>query len=168
MKFRFYKICNHYCEYLRGYDNIVPLVSGNKQNRPFVGIVLKINNINYYAPLSSPKPKHITMKNAEDFIKIDGGNFGVINLNNMIPVPDHCLIQVDMKANTEDSRELRSYKLMIKNQLSWCNKTENRDKIRKKAEKLYHKIINETAREELKRRCCNFKLNEQNYINYMK
>jgi len=29
-----------------------------KEKRPFIGIILKINDINYFAPLSSPKEKH--------------------------------------------------------------------------------------------------------------
>ena len=51
--------------------------------RPFVGVLLEINKCKYFAPLSSPKPKHIKMKNQVDFYKIDSGKLGAINLNNM-------------------------------------------------------------------------------------
>jgi translation elongation factor EF-Tu-like GTPase len=40
----------------------------------------------YFAPLSSYKQKHDKMKNSLDFIKI--GNYAVVNINNMSPVPD--------------------------------------------------------------------------------
>lgn len=57
---------------------------GHKAKRPFLGIVLTINDFSYYAPLTSPKPKHIKMKDQIDFIKINDGHWGAINLNNMI------------------------------------------------------------------------------------
>ena len=51
-----------------------------------VGVLFKIDSKEYFAPLSSPKPKHLKMKNYVDFFKIDNGLLGVINFNNMIPV----------------------------------------------------------------------------------
>ena len=42
----------------------------------------------YFAPLSSPKQKHLKMKNDIDFYKLSNGKLGAINFNNMIPVPD--------------------------------------------------------------------------------
>ena len=42
--------------------------------------------MNYFTPLSSYKPKHDKMKNCLDFLKI--GNYAVININNMFPVPE--------------------------------------------------------------------------------
>lgn len=38
----------------------------------------------YFAPLSSPKPKHLKLKSKLDFLKIDNGKLGAIN--NMLPV----------------------------------------------------------------------------------
>ena len=76
-----------YCEYLRQYDYRVSFNSNEKETRPFVGILFEINEIKYFAPLSSPKPKHQKMKNTIDFYKIDSGKLGAINFNNMIPVP---------------------------------------------------------------------------------
>ena len=90
-------------------------MDGEKSNRPLVGIVLNINGFSYYAPLTSPKLKHLTMKNQIDFLKIDGGNLGAINLNNMIPVPNSALIKVDMIIKKEDSRETINYKNMLIN-----------------------------------------------------
>ena len=40
----------------------------------------------YYAPLSSPKEKHIKLKPKLGLLKINYGKYGVINFNNMIPV----------------------------------------------------------------------------------
>ena len=58
-----YKIQEDYIKYLRTKE---PRVLENKeQKRPYVGVVLEINGFSYYVPLSSPKPKHKTMKNAK-------------------------------------------------------------------------------------------------------
>ncbi len=59
----------------------------------------------YYAPLTSPKPKHLKMKNGKDFRKINGGQYGAINFNNMIPVPDSALLLIDI-ANEPDAKNI--------------------------------------------------------------
>lgn len=55
MNLSFYNIDVNYCEFLRKYDKNVPYTTDNKENRPFIDIILKINDITYYAPLTSPK-----------------------------------------------------------------------------------------------------------------
>lgn len=50
----------------------------------------------YFAPLSSPKPKHKRMKNMIDFFKIKDGELGAVNFNNMIPVTDKNYTLVDL------------------------------------------------------------------------
>ena len=40
----------------------------------------------YFVPVSSPKDKHLKMKNLVDFMKLDKGALGAINFNDMIPV----------------------------------------------------------------------------------
>ena len=75
------RICHireEYVEYLRQKE---PNVFINKnESRPYVGIVLTINDYTYYV-------KHKKMKNTKDFHKIANGSYGVINFNRMIPVP---------------------------------------------------------------------------------
>lgn len=58
---------------------------GGSFGRKYIGIVLEINGLSYFAPLSSFKQKHKKMKEGVDFIKIR--DYAVININNMIPVP---------------------------------------------------------------------------------
>lgn len=67
MKFSFYCADDEYCDFLRKSDPCVPYTMDKKRNRPFVGIVFSINGYKYYAPLTSPKPKHLAMKNQIDF-----------------------------------------------------------------------------------------------------
>lgn len=90
VNFSFYTADARYCDYLRKTDPRVPYTMDGKSTRPFVGIVLCIGSFQYYAPLTSPNPKHLHMKNQLDFLKINHGQWGAINLNNMIPIhPDN-------------------------------------------------------------------------------
>ena len=75
------KLDKDYCNYLRKFDNKVSYNYAEKENRPFVGILFRVNSLEYFAPLSSPKEKHLKMKNMVDFFKIDDGKLGVINFN---------------------------------------------------------------------------------------
>ena len=76
MSFKFYTISGKYYSYLKAFDNRIPNTENEKSNRPFIGIVLDINNYKYYAPLTSPKKKHLKMKNQIDFLKINNGLWG--------------------------------------------------------------------------------------------
>lgn len=110
-----------------------------KNKRKYIGIILKINGMNYFAPLSSYKDKHKKMKETIDFIKIK--EYAVINLNNMIPVPENQIIELDINKEKDSS-----YRYLLQAESREINKQKNR--IRKNAEIVYsHKIHNgnETA-----------------------
>ena len=62
-KLKLVKINSEYCDYLRRFDKRVPYNFDKKINRPFVGILFKVGNCKYFALLSSPKEKHLKMKN---------------------------------------------------------------------------------------------------------
>ena len=136
-KLKFYTVTEEYMIYLKKYDEKVMDNRGVKNKRPCIGVLFEIDRKKYLAPLSSPKPKHLTMKNSLDFVKIDEGIFGVINLNNMFPVIEEVIIEKNI--NLEEDNK---YKELLVNQLDWCNKMENRDNIYRKAEKLYKEILN--------------------------
>lgn len=166
MSFSFYRADADYCDFLRKSDPCVPYTMDKKNTRPFVGIVLSMNGYNYYAPLTSPKPKHLTMKNQIDFLKINGGAWGAINFNNMIPIHTDRLQPVDVKILPSDDKATVDYKNLLSNQLSWCNTSENITFITGKAQKLYETIVGKTARRQLVERCCNFSIDEQQYLIY--
>jgi len=160
-----YNVVPEYCDYLRRYDRKVPYNAGNKEKRPFIGIVLKINNHNYYAPLTSPKEKHRKMKNSPDFHKINGGIWGAINFNNMIPIQQDNLTLAEMDIKKNDTDEMIAYKNLMKNQWLWCN--ENIDVITKKAEKLHALVCDKEKRENpVIQRCCNYSLLEEKCLEY--
>ncbi len=97
---RIYKIDLDYIKYLHSYDNKVQYstkyTDAQNQNRPYVGPVLIKDGISYYAPLEHPRPAHSKLKDSIYLAKIDGGKYGIIGINNMIPVPDNKLIDFDI------------------------------------------------------------------------
>ena len=161
-KLYFITLTSNYLKYLGIYENKVSL----KANRPFIGIVFKVNNKEYFAPLSSPKEKHKRMKTNIDFFKIDKGNLGIINFNNMIPVinNDLCRNKLDLEMlskslNTDDIKYFR----LLKNQLKYFEK--NKNIILAKAEKIYNiftKNLDKLSESQKKmyRRVNNFKVLE--------
>ena len=146
-------------------NNKVPYNKDKKELRPFIGILVEVNNCKYFAPLSSPKSKHKTMKTTLDFMKIDNGNLGAINFNNMLPVTDNNIIKLNLDKECFTKQE-EKYIKMLKEQLYWLNR--NNDKLYGRSKKLYDKYINGTLNENIAKRCCNFKLLEEKCIEYNK
>lgn len=161
---KFYHIKDDYINFLRQFDS---RVSQNKnETRPYVGIVLEIGSIKYYAPFSSPKLKHKKMKNGKDFRKINNGIYGAINFNNMIPVFDSELILIDIE-RIEDVQ----YRRLLQNQYKAIKKDE--EAILKTAQNLRTLIFaDESSLSEydkvVKSRCCNLKLLEEKFKFYLK
>lgn len=105
------------------------------------------------------------MKNAKDFRKINQGIYGAINFNNMIPVVNEALIEIDIN-NLEDEK----YKNLLYNQLNYIRA--DKKQIEKTAAQLHTLLLtadNELNKHDLqiKQRCCNIKLLEEKYLNYM-
>ncbi len=147
------KADSKYCEFLRKYENKVPYNAGEKELRPFIGILFNIGNCEYFAPLSSPKPKHSRLANTLDLIKIDNGKLGVINFNNMIPVNKSNYNIIDLNEKTNDKNKSARI-LLLKNQLRWLNN--NRVDIYEKSSNLYKKYVNNLLPINVRNRCCNF------------
>lgn len=97
--FKIIKIDSDYCDYLRKFDKRVCFNAGVKDLRPFIGVLFAVEGHEYYAPLSSPKPKHKHLKNTLDLVKIDNGRLGVVNLHKNLII----------------SKSKRLYKLRVKN-----------------------------------------------------
>ena len=163
--FKLVKISYKYCDYLRKYDDKVPYNAGVKELRPFIGILFTVKTCEYFAPLSSPKVKHLSMKNNIDLIKIDNGNLGVINFNNMIPVNEKNYEVFDLNKKANTTSELKR-QILLKSQLRWLNN--NNKFVKSKAIKLYDLYTNNRLPERISERCCNFKLLEEKCREYNK
>ena len=136
---RIYEIKNEYIHYLGNYQKHIFVQNDGKQRRKHIGVVLQIHGMQYFAPLSSHKPKHKHMKETIDFLKIK--EWAVINLNNMVPVPKSQIVEI----NINNEKDL-SYKYLLQAESREVNKQRNR--IRKNAMIVYnHKLLygNSTA-----------------------
>ena len=164
-KLKIVKIDSNYCNYLREYDKRVIYNMGEKELRPFVGILFKINDLEYFAPLSSPKLKHLKMRNTIDFFKIRDGELGAVNFNNMIPVNKENYQVINVNIKKEDDKEIK-YQELLKDQLNWLN--ENYIQVKNKSYKLYNLYKNDKLGSNIKSRCCNFTLLEEISNTYSK
>lgn len=155
-KLRIYRVTDAYIEYLRKYDSI-NVKKNNSEKRAYIGIVFQINNIKYFAPLASPRPKHSKMKDNIDFIKINNGEHGAINLNNMIPIANEGIINYNINKEPDNA-----YRNLLYQQIRFINK--NVEKIINNANKLYEKVTKYNTF--FNSRCANFKLLEQKCLEY--
>ena len=131
---KLYEINPKYIKYLAQYQEHIFISDGNKASRKYIGIVLQINGMNYFVPLSSFKPKHKKMKESVDFIKIR--DYAVININNMVPVPEGEYHLVDVNG-TKDMQ----YRYLMQAESREINRQRNR--IIKNADIVYkHKLRN--------------------------
>ena len=87
-KLRWYIANKDYVNYLKDFDSKVENINYDRKLKPYIGILITINEFDYYVPISSAKEKHYKIKEGMDFIKIkqDDKIIGVLNLNNMIPI----------------------------------------------------------------------------------
>ena len=103
------------------------------------------------------------MHNTLDFYKIDRGTLGAINFNNMLPVLEGNYTLIDLNAKNVSKKD-KNYQELLKSQFIWLN--EYKQEVLNRSFKLYSKYINNTLRENIKRRCCNFKLLEEKCQEY--
>lgn len=147
-----------YCDYLRKYDPRVPYNIKDKQ-RPFVGVLFNVGKCLYFAPLASPRPKHLKLRNNADLLKIDQGELGVINFNNMVPVYNQNIEYVNINDLENIPIDQLAYVKLLRKQLRWLNRYDNR--LYRKSKLLYSKYINNTLNENIYKRCCDFPLLEE-------
>ena len=125
-------------------------VYSNKENRrivdrPYVGVVLRVADHQYYVPLSSPKDRDFVISKAgqktvrpDTFLVmriIDGRRLlGTIHFGNMIPVPPSSIIPYDI-ANERDSE----YKRLMEKEVYFLRK--HTKAICSRAKTVYNKRI---------------------------
>lgn len=180
-QFGFYEIDIDYLKYLNECDSEVYYnLKYKKDLKPFIGIILLVNEFEYFIPLSSAKEKHKKWKNIsnehiliyeiidneriksydiyKDFSKTQKLHIlGVIDIKKMIPVPKGMYEKVLFK-NLEES-----YKVLINKEFKFCLK--NRDKIQKNVEKIYKK---QKERSIIGYGACNFSRLEQSMLKWNK
>ena len=139
---QFYYINSDYINYLKQTDskNVQNNYEGAKNQKPYVGILLKVKNHDYFAPLSSDKSgKYAKIKKSNPTVyklKTHNNNYlGVIKINNMIPVKKENITLIDI-SKIEDE----PYKKLLNTQRGIIN--DNKKEIQQRAESLYDLVAN--------------------------
>lgn len=146
-KLRIYRVSDHYVRFLQSRDKKVQYNKGNR--RPYVGVVFTFNGFRYFVPMESPKPNHKYIKPGKHIIKLDGGQYGLLGFNNMIPVHKDALIPLDIDAEPDTQ-----YRDLLKRQAALCNRI--KADILNHAQMTYFDVVNK-ENQFLIRISCDFK-----------
>ncbi len=128
MELKIVSVSDGYIEFLRQHcANVMDnKYETRKFTRKYVGIVLTVNNLKYYIPLSSPKDYDYlpdgTIRKSNMFcsrisMNIGGGEmqlYGKLMYKNMIPVPDSAIIEYDLDYESDED-----YKAIVFNEKVW-------------------------------------------------
>jgi protein AbiQ len=146
---KLYAVTDEYINYLRQFDNKVYDNKEDKRKvmRKYLGIVLTINEMNYYIPMSSPKKsdykENEIRKSIVPIVRIvsneEKDNIpvlkGTLRISNMIPVPNSELILYEPKKETN-----KDYKILVEKELVFIEK--NEEMIKKYVKIIYNQKIN--------------------------
>ena len=160
MKLKFYEVDSEYIKYLKeNGDDKIPNVQYKKHKKFFCGVVLTINNFNYFAPVSSYNKKvhtsFLIMDKDKETKKLKP--ISSLRFSFMFPCPTEYLSQKDF------SKEDEKYRNLLRKELRYCNK--NREKIKKLANEVYKLGLKEETRKKFN--ICNFKKLEETYFRYI-
>ncbi len=145
-RLKLYHVNLKYIRNLHNIDKHVPSISPQvgKQNRPFLGVVVMVNGEKYCIPLSSnsaKKNKNLdSMRENITFRKVrdkDGKVLAALNLNNMIPIREEYITEIDIKIKASDSVPIRQWKKLCSKELDWCQS--NSAEIERLANELHRK-----------------------------
>jgi protein AbiQ len=162
---KLYTIETDYIEHLKKFQSHIWDNEDNNRLRPYVGVVLNVGDHKYYAPLSSPKPKHEKMQDRLDFIRLEykGKLIAALNLNNIIPVDDELVTLIDI-----DKIEDKRYKELLN--VEMIDIRRKRAVILKNANSIYNKVTkfgDEPKNARLVSLCYDFILLEQKLHEYL-
>ena len=165
---KLYNIDDRYIHYLqetetekRGFTKVSHnLDSSYKNRKPYVGIILKINDYHYFVPLTHPKEHYDA--NRQFFNRIstsiklsNGRDYGRLMYCYMIP------LKQDMIPKRIDINQIQdmNYKAMLMTQYFYINSKGKREEIIKKAQALYKKVY-KNPEHFLYHVCCDFEMLE--------
>lgn len=152
---RFYDINEEYIQFLKSIDSQVPDIKYESNNKFVCGIVLNINDVKYYAPIS-----HKTNKQQTNLQIFDNKiPISTIRFSFMIPAFDEVLQSKNFK---EIAKTNPKYASLLYAEYSYCNS--HIKEIQNKAFSVYKIGCNKNHR--LNYTCCDFKKLESEYLNF--
>lgn len=152
---QFYYIDTKYINFLKKFQKYIWDNDEKGRVRPYLGVILEINEMKYFAPLTSPKSSNSHVKDNLMKIRLDYKNqfLGIINLNNIIPVHESlaAIVVFDKLDN--------KYRQLLEVQRIVIRKKEMR--IIKNSNVLYNKVCHHPEDNDyFVKRCYDFKLLE--------
>lgn len=154
MELQFYTIDTDYVDYLQdtcGIQNVLDNKETELHKRPYIGIVLQINDYKYYVPLSSPKNSDYVYVNGRRAIRRDiipiiriiveneNGELelkGKLKFSSMIPVPDNVITYYDISQETNED-----YRILLEKEYEFIKS--HQDMIKRNARVLYNQKTKE-------------------------
>lgn len=152
---KFYDIDENYIQFLKTIDRQVPDVKYDSNNKFLCGVVLEINGIKYYAPISHKTDKQQTNLQIFD----NGVPISTIRFSFMIPAFDEVLTYKNFK---DIAKIDPAYASLLHAEHSYCSN--NVADIKSKALSVYKIGCNKNHR--LNYTCCDFKKLEEHYMEY--
>jgi len=128
-----------------------------------LGIVLKLENYNYFVPLYSYKEHYEKHKNNPSFFFVynrKGRPLAIIKFSAMIPVPK----QIDVVRVLEYNKQDKKYKDLITSEYRYINA--HKEEIYIRAQKMY-KAVTTHKNNFLKTIACIFKMLEEKCLEYL-
>lgn len=154
-KFKFYEVDINYINFLKQAESKIPNIEYDGNNKFLCGVLFEINNIKYYAPISSFNKQQRTnfiIKNRR------GDAISSVRLSFMFPIPENLLSVKNF------SQENPKYRRLLIDELNYCNR--NYNKIVEKAIYIYEQVTLGNN-PNLTKVCCDFKLLEQKLSEYI-
>lgn len=146
----FYFIDKKYADYLRDFEAKVPNTDYDTHRKFVCGVVLQVNGVKYYAPIS-----HDTTKRQTSLLIYDKGKaISSIKFCFMIPVIDSAITRMNFKAIEQIDYK---YANLLRTEYKYCLKIQ--DKIKEKALSVYKIGCNKNHAQNS--HCCDFKLLEE-------
>jgi protein AbiQ len=138
-KLNFYIADSAYVNYLkeaeqmkRGFSRVPNVDYGSNRKQKFLcGIVLQVNNANYYVPVTSFKEQK-----PDNFLIIadNGKVVSSLRFNYMFPIPTEAISVKSIKEEPD-----RAYRSLLSQELKYCIK--NQDKILHLANRTYKRVL---------------------------
>ena len=147
---KFYTIDFDYLRYMKEADCKVPNFDYDEHDKFFFGVVLQINDMKYFAPISSKKVDNATSMPIKEMRHNRSEQIASIRLCFMLPVPDDVLEEVDISwlRLTKGS----NYADFVAKEYSYCKN--NFDRITRRAQIVYN--FGTHSEHKYYQYCCNF------------
>jgi protein AbiQ len=147
---RFYTIDFDYLRYMKEADCKVPNFDYDEHDKFFFGVVLQINDMKYFAPISSKKVDNATSMPIKEVRNKRSEQIASIRLCFMLPVPDDALEEVDIAWLRLTKGE--NYADFVAKEYSYCKNNFNR--ITRRAQIVYN--FGTHPEHKYYQYCCNF------------